>query len=80
MIYICIVVRLMPGVFEIDPPVLEKKIFEGVCTIFGQCGYLGHVTLIIYIYIDYTFLLMLHIKVGFDRPSGFRGDDVIILW
>ena len=27
-------------------------------------------------YIDYPFLLMLHIKFGFDWPRGFRGDDV----
>ena len=33
-------------------------------------------TWIIYIYIDNPFLLMLHIKFGFDWPSGFRGDDV----
>ena len=60
----------MPSFFEIDPPVLEKKIFEGFLT------YMGMVTWIIYIHIDYPFLLMLHIKFGFDWPSGFRGDDV----
>ena len=31
---------------------------------------------LVYIHIDYPFLLMLHIKFGFDWPSGFRGDDV----
>ena len=31
---------------------------------------------LVYIYIDYPFLLMLHIKFGFDWPSGFRGNDV----
>ena len=61
----------MPSFFEIDPPVLEKKI-----TIYGHCGHLGHVTWIIYIHIDNPFLLMLHIKFGFDWPTGFRGDDV----
>ena len=66
----------MPSFFEIDPPVLEKKIFEGFFTIYGHCGHLGHVTWIIYIHIDYPFLLMLHIKFGFDWPTGFRGDDV----
>ena len=66
----------MPSFFEIDPPVLEKKIFEGFFTIYGHRGHLGHVTWIIYIHIDYPFLLMLHIKFGFDWPSGFRGDDV----
>ena len=66
----------MPSFFEIDPPVLEKKIFEGFFTIYGHHGHLGHVTWIIYIHIDYPFLLMLHIKFGFDWPSDFRGDDV----
>ena len=28
------------------------------------------------VHIDYPFLLMLHIKFGFDSPSNFRGDDV----
>ena len=65
----------MPSFFEINPPVLEKKIFE-VFTIYGHCGHLGHGTWIIYIHIDYPFLLMLHIKFGFDWPTGFRGDDV----
>ena len=66
----------MPSFFEIDLPVLEKKIFEGFFfIIYGHCGHLGHVTWIIYIYIDYPFLLMLHIKFGLDWPSGFRGDD-----
>ena len=26
--------------------------------------------------LGYPFLLMLHIKFGFNWPSGFRGDDV----
>ena len=65
----------MPSFFEIDPPVLEKKIFEGFLPYMG-IGHLGHVTWIIYIHIDYPFLLMLHIKFGFDWPSGFRGDVV----
>ena len=43
---------------------------------YGHGGHLGHVTVIIYIYIGYPFLLMLHIKFGVDWPSGFRGDDV----
>ena len=66
----------MPSFFEIDPPVLEKKIFERFLPYMGIAGHLGHVTWIIYIYIDYPFLLMLHIKFGFDWPRGFRGDDV----
>ena len=45
-------------------------------TIYGHGGHLGHVTLIIYIYIDSLILQMLHMKFGFDWPSGFRGEDV----
>ena len=66
----------MPSCFEIGPPIPEK-ISKGFFTIlYGHGGHLGHVTLIIYIYIGYPFLLMLHIKFGFNWPSGFRGDDV----
>ena len=43
---------------------------------YGHGGHLGHVTWISYIHIGSHFLLMLHIKFGFDWPSGFRGDDV----
>ena len=66
----------MPSFFEIDPPVLEKKIFEGFLPYMGIAAILVNVTWIIYIHINYPFLLMLHIKFGFDWPSGFRGDDV----
>ena len=45
-------------------------------TIYGHGGHLGHVTWIIYIHIDSLFLQMLHIKFGFDWPSGFREEDV----
>ena len=61
----------MPSFVEIGPPVLEKKIFED-----GHGGHLGHVTWISYIYIGSPFLLMLHIKFGFDWPSGFKGEDL----
>ena len=65
----------MPSFVEIGPPVLEKKIFEGFLpNIYGHGGHLGHVTWIFYIHICYPFLLMLHIKFGFDWPSGFRED------
>ena len=65
----------MPSFIGIGPPVLEK-IFLRVFTIYGHDGHVGHVTRIIYIHIGYSFLLMFHIKFGFDWPSGFRGDDV----
>ena len=60
----------MQSFVEIGSPVLEKKI--RFFTIYGHGGHLGHVTWIIYIHIGSHFLLMLHIKFGFDLPSGFR--------
>ena len=66
----------MPSLVEICPPVPEK-IFEGFYhNLYGHGGHLGHVTWIIYIHIGYPFLSMLHIKFGFDWPSGFRREDV----
>ena len=44
-----------------------------VFTIYGHGGQLGHVTLTIYINFRSPFLRMLHMKFGFDSPSGFRG-------
>ena len=64
----------MPSFVEIDPPVLEKMIFEGFLPYMGMAVIL--VMWIIYLHICYPFLLMLHIKFGFDWPSGFRGEDV----
>ena len=66
----------MPSFFEISVPVPEKKILEGFLPYMGMAAILVNVTLIIYIHIGYPFLLMLHIKFGFNWPSGFRGDDV----
>ena len=37
--------------------------------------HLGHVTLTIYTNFHSLFLRMLHIKFGFDWPSGFREED-----
>ena len=54
----------------------REEDFGRVYTIYGHGGHLGHVTLIIYIHIDSSILQMLHIKFGFDWPSGFRGEDV----
>ena len=67
----------MPSFVEIGPLVLEKKIFEGFLPYMGMAAiHLGHVTWISYIYIGSPFLLMLHIKFGFDWPSGFREEDL----
>ena len=45
-------------------------------TIYGHGGHLGHVTWTIYTNICSPFPRRLHIKFGFDWPSGFRGEDV----
>ena len=42
----------------------------------GILPYLGHVTWTIYINFPSPFPRRLHIKFGFDWPSGFRGEDV----
>ena len=47
-----------------------------VFTIYGHGGQFGHVTLTIYINFRSSFLRMLHMKFGFDSPSGFRGEDL----
>ena len=52
-----------------------RKRFLKVFTIFGHGGHLGHMTWIIYINFGNPFLRRLHIKFGFDWPSGF-GEDV----
>ena len=43
--------------------------FSRVFTIYGRGGHLGHVT--IYINFCSPYPRRLHIKFGFDRPSGF---------
>ena len=47
-----------------------------VFTIYGHGGHLGHVASIIYINFRSPFLRMLHMKFGFDWPTGFRGEDL----
>ena len=54
---------------------LEKKIFKGF-TIYGHGGHLCHVTWTIYTNFRSPFPRGLHLKFGFDWPSGFRGEDV----
>ena len=67
----------MPSFIEIgDFTGSREEDFLRVFTIYGHGGHLGHVTWIIYIHIGHPFLLMLHIKFGFDRPSGFSGEEV----
>ena len=55
----------------------EEDFFK-VFTIYmyGHGGHLGHVTWTIYTNFRSPFPRRLHIKFGFDWPSGFRGEDV----
>ena len=50
--------------------------FLKVFAIYSHGGHLGHVTLTNYTSFHSLFLRMLHIKFGFDWPSGFREEDV----
>ena len=45
-------------------------------TIYGRGGHLGHVTWTIYMNLGSPFPRRLHIKFGFNWPSGFGGEDV----
>ena len=56
-------------------PVLEKKIFKAFF-IYGHGGHLGYVTWTIYINFLFPFPRRLHIKFGFDWPSGFREEQL----
>ena len=64
----------MPSFKSIGLLVLEKKIFK-VFAIYSHGGNLGHVTLTIYTNFHSLFLRMLHIKFGFDWPSGFSSSS-----
>ena len=55
--------------------VLKKKILR-VFAIYSHGGLLGHVTMTIYTNFHLLFLRMLHIKFGFDWPSGFSEEDL----
>ena len=57
-----------------------RRRFLKVFTIYGHGGHLGHVTWIIYTNFRSPFPRRLHIKFGFDWPSGFSGEDVWKWW
>ena len=59
--------------------VLEKKILK-VVTIDGHGGHLGHVTWNIYTNFRFPFPRRLHMKFGYDWPSGFGGMVVIYMY
>ena len=63
----------MPSLKIIGLLVLEKKIFKGFFSIYRHGGHLGHVTWTIYVNFLSLLPRRLHIKFGFDWPSGFRG-------
>ena len=54
--------------------------FLKVFAIYSQGGHHGHVTMTIYTNFHFLFLRMLHIRFGFDWPSGFREEDASLLW
>ena len=58
------------------PSASGEEDFLKVFTIYSYGGHLGHLTWTIYINFRSPFLWMLHMKFGFDWPSGFRGDDL----
>ena len=66
----------IPSFVKIGLPVLEKKIFEGFFTIYGRGGHLGHVAQMPRTNFRSPYPRGLHIKFGFDWPSGFGGEDV----
>ena len=50
--------------------------FQRVFTIYGRGGHLGHVTKMPRTNFCSPLPRRLHIKFGFDPPSGFRGEHV----
>ena len=66
----------IPSFNEIRLLVPEEKIFKGFYHICGRGGHLGHVTWTIYTNFGSPYPRRLHIKFGFDWPSGFGKEDV----
>ena len=54
----------------------REEDFLRVFTIYGHGDHLGHVTQMLGTNFCYPYQRRLHIKFGFDLPSGFRGEDV----
>ena len=53
-----------------------KEDFCRVFTIYGRGGHLGHVTQTSRTNFRSPIPLRLHMKFGFNRPSGFREEDL----
>ena len=61
----------IPSFIEIGLSVPEKKIFEGVFTIYRCGGHLGHVTSIMSSEFHFLVHESFHTKFGSDRHSSF---------
>ena len=53
----------------------EEDFLKGF-TIYGRGGHLGHVTRMLRTNLHFPYPRRLHIKLGFDRASGFGEEDV----
>ena len=62
--------------FRGNRPTRSGEDFLKVFAIYSHGGHLGHVTWTIYINFCSPVLRMLHMKLGFDWPSDFRGEDL----
>ena len=58
----------------------RRRRFLRFFTIYGHGGHLGHVTWTVWINFRSPIPRRLHMKFGFNRPSGFRGEDVWKCW
>ena len=61
----------IPSFVEIGLPVLEKKIFKRVFTIYGHGGHLGHVISIMSSDFHFLVLESFHTNFGSDQHSSF---------
>ena len=61
----------IPSFVDISPPVPERKIFEGFLPYMGMAAILVNLTTIMLINFHFLVPESLHIKFGFDWPSGF---------
>ena len=57
-------------------PLVPEKIFEGFLPYMGVAGHVGYVTQMSRTNFCSPYPRRLHIKFGFDRPSGFGGEDL----
>ena len=67
----------IPSFVEISPPVPDRKIFEGFLPYMGRGSHFGHMTSIMSINFHFLEPESLHIKFGFNWPSGFWEKQVL---